>query len=156
MPSSTPLPAAGLVWCSPLPRTRGGAHHCLAIYGTAATRAIPVIGCTCLFDCICACDALIVPIKSHQSKAVLSPPTGPVSIFLSADRHRAAPPNYPAIDHLHSIHRIHGFTTTSSRCSTPPRHEEGTAKLQFGAFPHLRAIKAVLSHGRGQPSYDPS
>jgi len=111
---------------------------------------------TCLFDWVHVCDALIVPITSHQGETVLSPPVGPVSLFLSTDRRGATPPNYPAIDHLHSIHRIHGFTITSSHCLAPSSHEEGTAKLQFGAFPHHRPIKAALGHGRGQSSYRPS
>ena len=151
-----PYPTAGPVWCSPLPRARGGAHRRLAIYGTTIVWALLVNGCTCLSDCVYTCDALIARITSCHGKAMLSPLAGPVSLFLFVDRHRAAPPNYPAIDHFHSIHHIHGFTITFSTCSTLPSHEEGTAKLQFGAFPHRRAIKATLGHGREQPSYLPS
>ena len=63
----------------------------------------------------------------------------------------ATPSNWPPSDHFHLIQHVCGFTIKFSRYPTPPNHEEGTTKLQFGTFPAPVPIRPRLTMDEGSP-----
>jgi len=119
-------------------RTRAHVVHSAGAWASRACRSCPAKAWMSRAHLLCL-------VSLSLSLSLFLPPLPPSSHAI----------NYHTNNHLHSIHRIHGFTIMSSCCPTPPSFEASTAKLQFWSFPTAVPIRPRPAMDKSSPPIVP-